>query len=139
MHITECTMYAMYPKLAKKQLGSSTAMCARMRAHFLEENDLQADPVWHETPAVSSAARLADWKLQSLHLPPFVAVRPETQSQVSLTNHKFQFLVLLPKILLGFLMLHVFYTDFCRMPTHRALGSRQQLCKNSLQLVPAKC
>ena len=102
MHITECALYAMYPKLAKTPLGSCTAMYAGLQAHFLQGLYRQDDPVWHETPAVSSAARLADWKLQSLHLPPFVAVRPETQSQVSLTNHNFGFLVLFPKILLGF-------------------------------------
>ena len=85
-HAQHMQCAALHPNVAKTPFGSSAAIHAGLQAHFLQEEYLQADPVWHETPAVSSAAHLADWTLPSVHPSLFVAVCPETQSQVSLAN-----------------------------------------------------
>ena len=125
--------------LPQTSKDTTRQLYAGLQAHFLQRIYRQDDPVWHETPAVSSAARLADWKLQSLHLPPFVAVRPETQSQVSLTNHQFQFLGPVsqdsPQLFDFTYFLHKLLWD----ANTQSIGIQQQLCRHRLQLVPAKC
>ena len=129
---------ALDPKVTKAPLGSSAAMYARMQAYFLQQKYLRADCAWHETPAVSSTAHLADWTWQSVHLSPFVAVRPEIQSQVSLTDHKFLLISCCFPRIPWFFILSVSHTNFCGMPTHRVLGIQQQLNRHRLQVAPAE-
>ena len=120
MHNTECAIYAIYPKLAKTPLGSCMQDCRHTSCR-----EFTVKMILFGMKRLLCQAQLV---LQTgncslcICLPLLLsALKPSHRSALPTTN--FNFLVLFPKILLSFLILRIFYTNFCGMPTHRALGS----------------